>query len=561
MRVPLVALASVLFWVPAAGAAPFGGALTLDASGSYQGYGLEDEELRAFDHSLREELRGAFEGYLVAKSIASWRVGAALDNQTIFGEDGTITNRPSYQYDWRLATWSDGVVPLRLYGSHQTNAAQIATDPEDGVVSDIYGYNTALNLEGLPRLDSSGYYQLVRSTYDGVVDEDQSAALHGGLYQSSSNTVARASVDWGMRQDALSEDYRDTRSITGDANYRISPDVVIAGHATGREYRYRFATGESTVGSTESNAFVRWRQGRDANGMAYVEQHRSALDDSVYGGLSAGATASRRFPRGFSVDGDVGLSWDEVEEAGEVSRYLGEFGRVSGSHAASGAFGTTQLVATGGIANLSEIGVGSGLQAGGGLRGSYGRNVFGFARANLGGLVAAQTDSSPLDDDWVSAGWNAAINTQRWLGLEVGASANGVSVYQLSRDDGNSDELRATGIASLRVAAFLRIRYTLGYDWLRMDDEFSEGLGHTLRADLRVSGPLTLSALGYHTRWATSAYDPTEWWRAEGLASFRIGMVDARGRVFYDRYEIGDGEPSAATGILVEVSRRFRWSF
>lgn len=542
---------------PAYAGGPVGGQLLLDGSGTWQSHDLETNWLREHEEGLREELRATFDGYLLDRSLASYKLGVALNNRAIMGEDRS-SSQFGYTYDGKVTAWKHGAVPVVVYGSHLTSIPQLEQAPSDRTTSDTYGYQASLALKTLPKLDSSGRYQAIEWMQDGERHREVLSDLNFGIFQVTKSNHARALVERETQRGPTEGTSRDVRRASVDVASRVTDRVEVVARADAREYTTAADDEVSSVGNTDSDALIRYELDGGTTGMTYLQQHRSVLNDSRYDGVAVGSELARAFAGGAYASGSVGATYDTTEEENDVSRFVGEFARTAVGASRMTAFGTYEGGVTTGVAHFSELGVDGGLQGGASVKGSVSRGLFDFFRLHVGGDVRGQADSSTLDQDFAGYGWRGGLSTRRAFGFVLAADVTSNSIRQLSRAEGNSDQLRASAVSRLQMGSLATLQYTMTHDRLMLDGEFSRGLGHSLRVDIKATRTVTLSALAYQNTWETSEFAPSEWWRAEGLVTWRLFGFTIDGRASRDYARVGD-EARASTNVLVTLSRRFAW--
>ncbi|MFZ5477447.1 MAG: hypothetical protein ACOZNI_11795 [Myxococcota bacterium] len=532
-----------------------GGNLTLDAGATYQGYEYHAGWLDRREQALQEEVRATFAGFLLDQSIARYKLGAALDNRTIF-EGGESSDVVGWQYDLRLDTWPQGTIPVSLYANHGVSVPDPEAEPSHRAVADIAGFRASLADAQLPRVDTYG--RLQETEWRGVDDirRERTTELGAGVSRTTERSVARASGNWETVRGPEATTFRDVRRANMDFAFEVDDDVHVLARADARSYLGESGSARDAIGTSTSEAMLRYRLTDRTSGNTWVQNHRSVLDDSRTSGTALSTDVSHQLDAGLHVDAGAGATYDQVDDA----RFVGEFVRSTLGRSQTGVWGSYDTNVTAGLAHFTEVYVDSGLQGGAAVQGSVARDVFRYLRLYGGAEVAGQVDSSRLDHDYAGYGWRGGFSTRRLHGFEMGGSASGSAIRQLSQAEGDSDRLRVDGSATFRGGGFLTAQYVLAWERLQLDDEYSRGLGHSVRVDVKPTGTVGVGGIAHHTRWETSEYDPTEWFRLEATASWWVAGFVLQARANRDLTVAGDDE-RVASGILVSATRRFGWRF
>lgn len=538
--------------------APVGGRLMLETLGAFQSYDYQSGWLDSDEQSLREEVRTTFTGYLLDQTFANYRLGVALDNRTLYSADAPPTSRLGYGYDGRVSLWQGGTVPVVLFASHQTGVPQIEESPTNQSSSDTFGYQASVVTRGLPKLDTAGRYQVLEAVEDGERSRQVMTDLRASVFQAGKSNHERGSIDWQTTTGPTEGSSRDRRAASLDIDARLNDDVEIIARTDAHRHQTEINGDTFALGNTASDALVRYRITDRTNGVVFIEQHRSMLDDAQYSGVVAGAQLAHRFESGVRTEAEVGATYDEAETDAEGERYVGEFLRTTAGHSAAGGWGTYELTAQAGVAHFAQLDVSGGPQAGGSIQATYGRPLGPVGTLFAGGEVNGLADGSGLDQGFMGEGWRGGFTSRRILGLTLGADASGSRIDTLAPGEGDSERTRVNGHATLQVAAFLTGDYSATYDRIALDGEWSEGMGHVAQLDVEVSGTIHVSAIGYQTRWATANAQPTEWWRAEAALRWQILGAELDARISRDFTVVG-GDERGATKVLVTLSRRFGW--
>lgn len=555
-----LATACVLFALLPGVARAGGSHLTLGTAAGYEGVAYDAAWMDRTEHAFEEEVRVAWDSHIVSRTFARYHLGVALDNRTLL-DGGNVDNTLAWQYDARLDFWKKGTVPVTLFGARQVqNLGGGDGVPSFRATSDLAGFNAGFHPYRLPSVNTRGWWQAVETRSDDVVSRQSTAALSGAVSQSANAAVARAAVDWTRHAGPGDDQVRETRTGALNVDYRASDKVEIVGRGTSRSYSTSYGDVPLDIGTQDADAIVRFRLDKRTRGQAYVQQYRSVFADAGYGGLGTGVTASRDFDKGFRGQADAGVTYDVMDEATGTSRFAGEHLRLQGSQGAGGTWGGYEVVAAAGTAYFTELGEGGGLQNAGAVAANANKSLLGnYLRLNAGGEVRRQWDASPQNLDFLGWGWQAGVSTRQMFGLTLSAQANQTIVDQLSQEEGDSDRIRVYGIASHGVRSSLKTTYTFAVERARLDEESSQSVGHTARVDAKVSQYFNVAGMLYQSSWASSAYEPWSWWRAEALAAFVTHKFVLEGRVSYD-WAGGQGTAERGTlfGQLV-VSRRFDW--
>lgn len=540
-------------------AAADGTEIDFDASGRYRGYTFDAEWSQYQEHLLEESLRIAYRSFIVERALASYNVGLSLGmaDQFVGGSHDRY-----FQLDGEVGTeiWRGGLVPITLWARRNTMDVSRDAVPSQHVYQDSAGYTAAFVPKVGPRIRTHGY---TSNTYlDGPEGSTfgRQSEIGGDLTHHSQRLSTRAEASRQVVTGDLTGQERIVDTARVDADYQIVDSVNVVARGLSRGFRFSTASGETESAADDADVLVRWTPSERLLGAVRSRVSRYDFAGRSTASTDVSASFGAPHPDPFGLVGTVGAERSSYEDEEGEHAFVGEYVQTEGTYRAAGPNGLLLAETQGGVAHFAEEGVGAGIQEGAALRLWGSREVAGrMLRVAGGGNLGRQWDSSPRALDYLRYGWEAELDSRPARGVAIHVRANRLVHAQLSQDVGDLDLFQVYGTARLQVARTVRVDYGLTQSWQTMDGAYGASIGHSLRANVRLSETLTWSASGLRFLYEDDASDPWWWTRAETELRLEDRTTTLAGRVAVD---LATGDTARTSGLFfwVEFTRRFRWT-
>lgn len=536
--------------------------VTLDVIGGYRGYGYESEWVDDREALFEQSFQAALDSYFIDRAVSTYHLGFALDHRTAIDNNGDARDAMGYRYDARLSLWPRGDVPITLWANRQIFDAYQSTVAGVRSTSTSYGYSAAVDTgEYTPRIQSSGYLQDLEMVQGDQVELRRNYDIRNSLMHVRNRLVVRGHLD--RRRQVYFTDDRARDQTTGEvyADYRITPTTSVNGRARSTSYQ-AIQNGEVVdLDMQFSDARFRWRPTEKVLGTTYYRSRRSAYDGTYAGENAAGTSWSWRASDLLNTNLVAGVDDAWLETPEEYSRFYGQHVNTSAQISAGGRGGSVRLQSQGGLAGIQEVGGGSGVQAGTGVDAQANKVIAShLVRVGVGGGMERQWDSSPRDLDYMAYHWSTTLGTRQFAGISLGLHTSERVVRQLSADEGSSDRFQTTGTARARFSPRVYGSYGLNVYRDVLDEEYINGLAHTLQIDLTPMNHFLITGAYHYSVYDQADLEALWTHRAEATAIWKMRVVNIQAR--YIRTLSGGRVPDVRSDyVWVELSRRFGVGF
>ncbi|MEQ1568562.1 MAG: hypothetical protein ABMA64_23190 [Myxococcota bacterium] len=530
--------------------------LSLGALAGYRGWFDEIDGLSMQEHLFEQSLRAELDTALVNRSLAAWNLGFALDHTLTVGP-GDRARVLGLRYDTAVELGADSVLPVRLFASRQLTGAEQSLYPGYSVRSNTWGYEAKLAPEGLPRLSTLGLFQRRRTENLDVVRDERTSIVSGNLLHNDNRLLALAEVERRRDEDPITDDRRDVTEADAFLEYRLDPRTSMVGRARSRRYDSLVGGQPYVVDTLTSDASITTRPSRKVSGVTFYRVVDQTLPDQRTGDAAVGTTWTWYPTDELSGVAQVGLGDAWTTDAGGSRSMLGQYLNLSANHTRWRKTGGWQLFAQSGAASLLAGPALGGVQAGAGAGGVL-RRAVGPVMVSGGADVARQLDTSAQGLSYLSWGWLAEAQSNPVPGVQLQVQVTEGVVEQQVLELGNSDRLRVTGLVSVRPERQLDLGYGLNLYHDVLDDQRSDGVGHSVTLRAVPTERVQLFGLVQVTSATTSDLAPYQTRRADATVLFHLPIADASARVSRVRSG-GPVPPVTQTVVWFELSRDFRW--
>lgn len=555
------------FWLPfltSGTAAADEGLAGVDLVGGYRRTEMQTPWAPLREQRIDESLEAMLDHFLVARAIAAYTLGFAIDRTDIVEPGRSRTD--SLRYNTRLRLNEQGLTPVQLFADRSTTGISNYLGPGERAVQNTAGFQAGLAPYRLPRVTLRGMRQrsqsevstglitdaLRRNIGGDVVHLDDRLSVSGrvvGLQEAYETQVP-------VSDDITSQSASWAADVMG--SYMHPGDYQISTHTQSRSMRTMVEGQEVVLNTTRSEGRYMPQSTRNVKTTGFYTLDRATGLDFRAGALSAGSDTILIADR---AAGNVAFgltdAWTEGEEG--LAGAFGQYGRVQGGYRFGGRRGSIEPGVQGGLASVISRTDPWGAQASGGaglgVTRSFGANVL-----QLGGVgrLSTQTDTSERNQDLIARDWLAQASTAAYRGWSLRLQAEEHVIEFTEQEEGDSDRLSIGEFVSLRPRQPFQVEYgtTLYRDVL--DEEFVSGFGHTAAGSVTPIDRVHVRLRYTYEAASSNLLDPMWTEVADASVTWDPGALAVTTRATRTRQ--GGRVPDTQYSLLwLEVRRGFRW--